>query len=76
MPYVGYQNITPDSPGAGVADDSTTEEQLATELALIEDSQKSGPIFGVTILKRLVPGWFAKVDLGNDIIGIGAALEF
>lgn len=75
-PYVGYQYISADSPGAGVPDGTVTEEQLQRELQLVEDSAKSGPIFGITLLKRLVPGWFAKVDLGNDIISFGAALEF
>lgn len=76
MPYVGFQYISADSPGAGVDDGSVDATQLERELVLIEESEKSGPIFGVTLLKRLVPGWFAKVDVGNDIIGIGAALEF
>lgn len=76
MPYVGFQNIAADSPGAGVDDGNTDPELLTRENQLIEESQKTGPVFGVTLLKRLVPGWFAKVDIGNDIIGIGAALEF
>lgn len=76
-PYVGYQYISAESPGAGVADENNQDTaQLDRELVLVDDSGKSGPVFGVTLLKRLVPGWFAKVDLGNDIIGLGAALEF
>lgn len=77
-PYVGYQSIIPSSPGAGTdpGDGSRTPAELANELKLVEDLKKSGVIFGVTILKRIVPGWFIRVDLGTDIINGGLAIEF
>jgi hypothetical protein len=78
MPYAGYQLVLADSPGAGVYDatQATSSETLALEKQLVEDLKHNGPIFGVTILKRVVPGWFGRVDLGSDIIGAGLSLEF
>jgi hypothetical protein len=73
-PYVGYQTIQSDSPEAGEGD--ITQQQAETELALVDDLKKSSVIFGVTVLKRLVPGWFINVNLGNDIISAGLSLEF
>ncbi|AUO00071.1 hypothetical protein DOM21_00370 [Bacteriovorax stolpii] len=76
MPYVGYQVINVDSPGAGVDDGTTTAAQRENELALVDDLKKSSVIFGVTVLKRIVPGWFIRADLGSDIISGGMTLEF
>lgn len=76
MPYVGYQMIKADSPGAGVDDGTTTEVQRKAELAAVDDLKKSSVIFGVTVLKRIVPGWFIRADLGSDIISGGLTLEF
>lgn len=76
QPYVGYQAISASSPGAGVADGTLTPDQLAKELQLVQDLKKSGIIFGVTILKRIVPGWFIRADFGTDIINGGLSIEF
>lgn len=78
MPYVGYQVIRADSPGAGVDDGSgeRTPEQLNDELLAVDDLKKSTVIFGATVLKRIVPGWFIRADLGTDIISGGLTLEF
>ncbi len=76
MPYVGYQVINVDSPGAGVDDGTTTAAQRENELALVDDLKKSTVIFGATVLKRIVPGWFIRADLGSDIISGGMTLEF
>lgn len=78
MPYVGYQVISVDSPGAGVQDevDPKTDEELENEILLVDDLKKSSVIFGVTVLKRIVPGWFIRADLGSDIISGGLTLEF
>lgn len=66
MPYIGYQANRADSPEASKGQQSNDVQNLAL-----------GKIaFGVTLLRRLVPGWFVKVDLGNDLINIGAAIEF
>ena len=77
QPYIGYQVIRADSPGAGNDDGrGFTEEQLQAELDLVDDSAKSRMIFGVTALKRIVPGWFIRADLGLDIVSGGLTLEF
>ncbi len=77
MPYVGYQVIQVDSPGAGV-DDGTgiPQETLDNEILAVDDLKKSTVIFGVTVLKRIVPGWFIRADLGSDILNGGLTLEF
>ncbi len=73
MPYIGYQLIVPNSPAAGTNED----EDLATlENQRFESLKESKPIAGVTMLKRLVPGWFVKLELGTDIMNAGLALEF
>ena len=76
MPYVGYQVININSPGAGVDDGIALPEELEKELLLIDDLKKSSIIFGVTVLKRIVPGWFIRADLGTDILNAGLTLEF
>lgn len=79
MPYVGYQVIQAQSPGAGErveGDTTTTDAELENEKQLVEDLKKSSLVFGVTVLKRIVPGWFIRADLGSDIISGGLTLEF
>jgi hypothetical protein len=66
QPYVGYQVISAKSPGA----------QTAAELALVALMKKSRVVVGATILRRIVPGWFARVDFGSDLINGGLLLEF
>lgn len=75
MPYVGYQVINVNSPGAGV-DTGDADADLENELRLVDDLKKSTVIFGVTVLKRIVPGWFIRADLGTDILSGGLTLEF
>ena len=76
MPYVGYQVINVNSPGAGVDNGESLPEELEQELLLVDDLKKSSVIFGVTVLKRIVPGWFIRADLGTDILNAGLTLEF
>ncbi len=73
MPYIGFHTFTVSSPDAGKTTNAQTNE---LQLTAINDLKKSGPVFGVTILRRLVPGWFIKGDLGSDIINVGFAIEF
>ncbi len=75
MPYIGFQNYSVVSPDAGKRSESTQTE-IDNENDAIKKLQKSGPVAGVTILRRLVPGWFIKADLGTDIIDVGFAIEF
>ncbi len=73
QPYVGYRVTTADSPGAG---QDLTGDAQEKELELVEDLQKSGIIFGISFLKRLVPGWFIRGDVGTDTMAMGFGLEF
>ena len=77
-PYAGYQRTSADSPNAGENDveNSRTQQQLQNELDDVDKLEKNRLIFGVTILKRLVPGWFIRADLGLDTLSAGLALEF
>ncbi|OUR92891.1 hypothetical protein A9Q84_20480 [Halobacteriovorax marinus] len=80
QPYLGFQIINATSPNAGVddpTDDVTpSSAELDNEINMVENLKKKNIIFGVTVLKRLVPGWFIRADLGSDIINFGFSLEF
>lgn len=73
MPYVGYQSFTVSSPDAGDAQNPALDSE---ELKAVNNLKKSGPVVGVTVLRRLVPGWFVKGNLGTDLIDLGFAIEF
>ena len=73
---MGYQILGPSSPGAGEEDPDNPDIDLEAELNRLEDLKKSSVVFGITVLKRLVPGWFIRGDLGSDILGAGFGLEF
>jgi hypothetical protein len=73
MPYIGYHSYTTSSPDAGKTNDNITN---AEELSAVNKLEKSGPVLGITAMRRLVPGWFIKADLGTDIINLGFAIEF
>ncbi|MBL6988217.1 MAG: hypothetical protein ISR65_00475 [Bacteriovoracaceae bacterium] len=75
QPYFGYQMLSAKSPGAGTGT-TLTPEQKAKELRIIDNLNTKGIVFGATILKRLVPGWFMKLDIGADIMALGFAIEF
>ncbi len=78
MPYFGYQiPFYVDSPGAG--EDSTgtqTDTELAAEEAAVEDLKVSEAVYGVTVLRKLVPGWYIRLELGVDNVAGGLNLEF
>lgn len=73
MPYIGFHSYTISSPDAGKTGSPTTDDE---QLKAVDALKKSGPVAGVTVLRRLVPGWFIKADLGSDIINLGFAIEF
>jgi len=76
-PYLGYQLITTDSPGAGEdSSGETSDADLQEELTKVDNLAKSHLVFGVSILRHLVPGWYARLDAGTDIISLGFGLEF
>ena len=72
MPYIGFQSQTVSS-NAGKTGVAATD---AAELEVVDELKKTGPAFGVTLLRRLVPGWFVKADLGTDVLNLGVAIEF
>lgn len=77
MPYIGFQYYNISSPEAGKGNDTqVTPAQKQAELKAIDDLKKSGPVVGVTLLRRLVPGWFFKADIGTDVMNLGFAIEF
>ncbi|MBF0207113.1 MAG: hypothetical protein HQK53_09510 [Oligoflexia bacterium] len=78
QPYVGYQILKVSSPDAGAQNDarSLDTKQLEKEKKLVGELNKKTFVFGVTVLKRLVPGWFARFDLGIDILNLAFAFEF
>lgn len=79
QPYIGYQMFNVSSPEAGtdiVGRTSLSDEQKALELELVRELKKNEFVFGVTLLRRLVPGWFVRADLGTDIMSLGFAIEF
>ncbi len=78
MPYLGLQFTRSYSPGAGVAGDDTnlSDEDLRAEEDQVDKLNRNRFILGITILKRMVPGWFMRADLGLDHVGGGIGLEF
>jgi hypothetical protein len=77
-PYGGVLFLTAKSPSAGDGSDTSKgEAALTKEISDVEALEKKGAfIFGVTVLKRLVPGWFARLDLGTDVLNLGITVEF
>jgi hypothetical protein len=76
QPYVGYQQYSVSCPTCGKATGITATRRSA-ELKNVADIEgQSGLVFGVTVLRRLVPGWFLKLDVGTDAINVGFAIEF
>jgi hypothetical protein len=74
-PYIGFQIHSISSPNAG-KNDPPNPVQDDAETALIEKMAKSDIVFGVTILRRLVPGWFVQADIGTDVLSLGFGIEF
>ena len=76
FPYIGFQTIKVSSPDAGVTDQGTSQAQADAEIDTVESLEKTNIIVGVTVLRRLVPGWFLKADIGTDIMSVGFGIEF
>jgi hypothetical protein len=67
LPYVGFQMMTM----------QLSNSQLSTSAqALVSDMEKNQLVYGVSLMRRLVPGWFVKADLGTDLLNVGFAIEF
>ena len=73
QPYVGFRMQSVSSPDAGKTADLSIAAQEDEAISKLE---KSGAVFGVTVLRRLVPGWFVKANVGSDIIDLGFSIEF
>ncbi|MBL7664133.1 MAG: hypothetical protein JNM93_03285 [Bacteriovoracaceae bacterium] len=67
MPYMGYQVVS-----IQLSNDTLTP----ADQALVADMEKNGIVFGATFMRRLVPGWFIKADVGTDIFAAGFTIEF
>lgn len=80
MPYIGMGITKASCPNAGVQksdpNNPSTQSDLKREVDLVSQVQQNKVIFGVSLYKRLVPGWFLKAELGSDIIALGFSLEF
>lgn len=81
LPYIGYQYLSVNSPGAGEIPSNTVitsqvQKDADAELSLVNKMQRKQIVVGATILKRLVPGWFLTLNLGTDMLHAGFALEF
>jgi hypothetical protein len=73
MPYLGYQSISA-SYNADTSADATVIQEEEDLIALIE--KNGGIIFGLTVLRKLVPGWYIRGDVGTDHVVAGLTLEF
>ena len=73
QPYLGFRVQSVSSPDAGNSADLSISAQEDEAISKLE---KSGAVFGVTVLRRLVPGWFVKANVGSDIIDLGFSIEF
>ena len=76
LPYLGFQTFSVSSPSAGIVGDGVDEATAALEEQVVNELEKTQLVFGFTFLRRLVPGWFFKADVGNDIFSAGFAIEF
>jgi hypothetical protein len=72
LPYIGYQTYSISS-NAGKTNNNATNEK---ELEHINKLKTSQVAIGMSILHRLVPGWFVKADLGTDTMNLGVSIEF
>ena len=73
MPYDGVQINSVSSPDAGTTGVASVDD---AENAAVEDLEETQFAAGVTILRRLVPGWFLSINLGTDQISGGFSIEF
>ncbi len=74
-PYLGYQVIDADSPGAGEVDPNLNLPQsyYANELYLVEDLNQSRFVFGGGLSKIFFQNWQARLEIGSDWQALGLA---
>ena len=76
QPYAGYQVVNSETPGLYNDISRVSDDDLAEDIKQIEDLEKKRIVFGVSVLKKLVPAWFVKLDLGVDLVNLGLSVEF
>ena len=65
------------SPQAGLdPSGGSNQTDLDNEKKLVDALSKDDVVFGVTLIRHLAPGWYARLDVGNDTISGGFGLEF
>jgi hypothetical protein len=72
LPYVGYQTFSVSSNAGNTNNKKVNEDELES----IRKLKTSQIAIGMTLLHRLVPGWFVKADLGTDAMNLGFTIEF
>lgn len=72
LPYIGYQTYSISSNAGNTTNNAVNEKEL-NHINKLKTSQVA---IGMTILHRLVPGWFFKADLGTDTMNLGVSIEF
>ena len=75
-PYIGYQRVDAYTPGIYDKTGNPSEIEIEHDERQVEDLRQERFIYGISIMRRLVPGWFVGLHVGVDIINIGLALEF
>jgi hypothetical protein len=85
MPYIGAEKPFVKAPDAGLllcdttctADDEAADVARANnELDLVDKAGEPSVLFGVSFIKRLVPGWSMRVNVDNQLVGAGLLVEF
>ncbi|MCB9060598.1 MAG: hypothetical protein H6622_03645 [Halobacteriovoraceae bacterium] len=73
QPYFGYRVVVA---SANYEENATTTAELNTAADILNSIEKKDIIFGASVLRRLVPGWYVRGDVGIDMISAGLTLEF
>ncbi len=73
LPYVGILYKSVSSPTAGQTGDPATDIAQKNLIASMSGYKFT---FGATLLRRLVPGWFARADISLEYMSAGFAIEF
>ena len=77
LPYIGFLTTSGVSPQAGLdPSGNSNQTDLEDEKKLVDALVRNDVIFGITLVRHLAPGWYARLDVGNDIISGGFRLEF
>jgi hypothetical protein len=81
-PFIGYEIIKASGSAGSDPSGTLTQDQLDDEKNKLSDLETNSVVCGITLLKRLVPGWFVRFDTGLrnfktlDLLSIGFSFEF